>query len=47
MVDAANPAFTKQGDDFRKKGDATRKGSFFGNLMSGKEDRDRDAKDLY
>ena len=47
MVDASNPAFTKQGDDFRKKGDSARKGSFFGNLMTGKEDRDNEAKELY
>ena len=47
MVDAANPMFAKQGDEFRKKADSARKGSFFSNMMNGKEDRDRDAKELY
>ena len=47
MVDSSNNMYIKRADDFRKEADKKLKGSFFGNLVNGKEDRDREAKDLY
>ena len=45
MVDSSN--FIKKGDDFRQEAAARLKGSFFGNFMSSKADRQEQAKELY
>lgn len=45
MVDSSE--FAKKGDDLRLKAEATLKGSFFGNLMKGKQDRADEALELY
>ncbi len=45
MVERGN--FIQKGDDFRQQAAAKLKGSFFGNLMQGKAERQEQAKELY
>ena len=40
-------SFSSKGNDLKAKADKKLKGSFFGNLMKGKSERQDDAKELY
>lgn len=40
-------SFQTKAIDFQKKAEKHQKGSFFGNFMRGKQDRNDEAKDLY
>ena len=44
-MDGSN--FTRKAGELFDKAEKTMKGSFFGNMMKGKQDRADDAKDLY
>jgi hypothetical protein len=39
--------FATKGNEFKLKAESTLKGSFFGNLMKGKEERMDEAKEFY
>jgi len=47
MVDSGQTGFIRRGDEFRQQAAAKLKGSFFGNMMQGKEERKDQAKELY
>lgn len=46
MVDS-NSTFAKKGEEFYKKGCDALKGSFFGNFMKGKAERQDEAKEFF
>jgi hypothetical protein len=45
MVESSN--FAAKAEQLKAKGDKALKGSFFGNLLSGKAERADEAKELY
>ena len=40
-------SFSNKGNEYKAKADKKLKGSFFGNLMKGKSERNDEAKELY